>query len=327
MDKNSSQLAAEQEELDKILQASVPGLVNKSMDQLRSRKGDMIMYDSPSAGHKLLVEPSVFNISVLLPPSVSFLQRLKDIVPPDSDIAVSTLTSFLDDFLVNVFNPQLEETVTDMCAQSFMDTDAFQQDPHWADKSRVPIFQGTVLFMSMIRVFCKTLDKIPQDQSFAQLIVSQLRTYHDRCMAWYRSMVVRSEAEGDVRPKLAAAMLEGSDLAVIIRAIWRGDRSDHDTLMMNEVDLIVARTKESPINPYDIISDRRSGTALCMLYSSMQWLANQLEELRVAMDKTASVGQGSNHDRRTNRWTLLGSVNMDDQDQPVTLPMAEETLA
>ena len=93
------------------------------------------------ASHKLLIDANVFNISLLLPPSLSFLQRLKDIVPPDSDIAISTLTSFLDDFLVNVFHPQLEETVTELCTQSFMELGAFQRDARWSQYASRPVFK------------------------------------------------------------------------------------------------------------------------------------------------------------------------------------------
>lgn len=103
------------------------------------------MSDAPVAGHKVLIEPNVFNISLLLPPSLSFLQRLKDIVPVDSDIKISTLTSFLDDFLVNVFHPQLEETVTELCTQSFIELDAFQQDSQWSQHAIRPIFRVMTL--------------------------------------------------------------------------------------------------------------------------------------------------------------------------------------
>lgn len=97
--------------------------------------------DGPVASHKLLIDASVFNISLLLPPSLSFLQRLKDIVPPDSSIAISTLTSFLDDFLVNVFHPQLEETLTELCTQSFSEVEAFQRDSQWSQKATRPVFK------------------------------------------------------------------------------------------------------------------------------------------------------------------------------------------
>lgn len=142
VDKRISNLSSDQADLDKILQASVPGLVSKSHRRSGTIQGDRgPSYDSPAVGHKLLLEPSVFNISLLLPPSLSFLQTLKDIVPPDSEIAISTLTSFLDDFLVNIFNPQLDETLTELCSQSFINLDAFQQDPRWADHAVRPIFK------------------------------------------------------------------------------------------------------------------------------------------------------------------------------------------
>jgi exocyst complex component 4 len=145
IDQKSADLAADQRDLDQILQASVPGLVSKNQRRSGiSHNTTATTTDGPVAGHKLLVEPNVFNVSSLLPPSLSFLQRLKDIVPHDSDIAMSTLTSFLDEFLVNIFQPQLEETVTELCTQSFVELDAFQKDSQWSQRSAKPIFKVTV---------------------------------------------------------------------------------------------------------------------------------------------------------------------------------------
>lgn len=33
--------------------------------------------------------------------------------------------------------------------------------------------------------------------------------------------------------------------------------------------MLIAKTNEKPVDPFDIISDRRSVTALCLIYSSM----------------------------------------------------------
>lgn len=142
IDKKSPDLASEQEELDHILRASVPGLVSKSTraPDLGHNEGSFAS-EVAVAGHKVLTEPSVFNISLLLPPSLSFLQALREIVPLNSDIKISTLTSFLDDFLVNVFQPQLEETVTELCTRSLIAQDAFQQDPQWSRHAAIPIFR------------------------------------------------------------------------------------------------------------------------------------------------------------------------------------------
>lgn len=135
----STEMKAEQDELDEILRSSVPGLVSKTRQ--KSAASDMPSSRQAGTGHKILIEPSVFNMSLLLPPSLSFIQRLKEIVPVDSDIAMSSLTTFLDDFLVNVFLPQLDETVTDLCTLSFIAADAFMQDPQWSTVAPRPIFK------------------------------------------------------------------------------------------------------------------------------------------------------------------------------------------
>lgn len=153
VNQKESNVTNDQEDLDKILQTSVPGLVSKS----QGHSGNYSSKDRASKGgpatHKLLAESSVFNIAILLPPSLSFLQRLKDIVPPDSDIAISTLTSFLDDFLINVFLPQLEETVTELCAESYMSLDAFQGDPHWQSQAAKPILKVKISEVSIKKAY------------------------------------------------------------------------------------------------------------------------------------------------------------------------------
>ncbi len=143
IDQKTPDLAADQKDLDQILQASVPGLVSKNQRQsgVSHNLVDGIATDGPAVGHKLLVDPNVFNVGSLLPPSLAFLQRLRDIVPHDSDIAMSTLTSFLDEFIVNVFHPQLEDTVTELCTQSFVDLEAFQQYSQWSQHAQKPLFK------------------------------------------------------------------------------------------------------------------------------------------------------------------------------------------
>ena len=135
-------IKVETENLQSILKSSVPGLVT-GLRQSYDDKGvfNSSVQDGSATGHKILVEPSIFNMGTLLPPSLEFLSRLKGIVPTNSDIATSTLTSFLDDFLVNVFQPQLEETMADLCNQVFTEADSFHQDPHWNRNSRKPILR------------------------------------------------------------------------------------------------------------------------------------------------------------------------------------------
>lgn len=141
MDSKSADLTNEREDLQAILTISVPGLVSDLKRTDSSEPAISNAVDGSATGHRLLADPSVFNMAILLPPSLVFLNRLKEVVPPSADIAMSTLTSFLDDFLINVFLPQLDETLVEMSSQIFIETDAFQQDPNWQNHSKRPIFK------------------------------------------------------------------------------------------------------------------------------------------------------------------------------------------
>lgn len=141
MDTKVSELSQERDDLEFILRSSVPGLVSDSKRHEDATASTSTNLDGSATGHKLLVAPSVFNMGILLPPSLDFLNRLKEVVPPGSDIVMSTLTSFLDDFLVNVFHPQLDETLIELCSQTFIEVDSFNEEPNWTKHSRKPIFK------------------------------------------------------------------------------------------------------------------------------------------------------------------------------------------
>ena len=313
MDSRSSAMKSEQDDLDDILKSSVPGLVSKSRGKtginLDARHAGS---DSAAAGHRLVVESSVFNVNLLLPPTLSFLQRLKDIVPVNSNIAMSTLTSFLDDFLINVFHPQLEEAITEYCTKCMMDLEAFSEDPHWQKYSPRPVFKGTVAFMSLINAFSRMLSAIPQDQIFTQLVITQLHTYFDKCYGWYKASVSRlapssSNPNGTTLAlKAAATYAEAGE----IRDAASGLLQDNQTgLVSQEIQSLLSATKSNPLHPYDIIADPKSVLSLCLLYNSMQWLSSSLSQLRDVESSSSSVSR-SRPSSQTNprRWTLLTSL-------------------
>ena len=150
-DSKSSDLATEREDLDFILKSSVPGLVSSTTVQsITKASEDAKEADRSATGHKLLVEPSVFNMGILLPPSLGFLTRLKDVVPPNAEVLPSNLTGFLDDFLINVFYPQLEDTLVDLTNGVFAELDAFREDSLWYARAQKPVF--TVSHQSQLRL-------------------------------------------------------------------------------------------------------------------------------------------------------------------------------
>lgn len=341
-DAKSVEMVTEYEALESIIQATVPGLTNTSrkqaidkrnrsnMDEGISRKTVGSTYGSAQQAmgtYKSLVEPSVFNMSLLLPPTLVFLQRLKGIVPPGSDLATSTLTSFLDNFLVNVFQPQLDETLAKLSETVFGEADAFLEDAAWRAVARRPVFRGTTAFFEVVTAFCRMLGTIPPDQALSSLIVTQMMRYYDRCFSWFKALVSKTQEAANKPTTLRASArfsLDTSELQQTMKTLWAADASD-ETALFREIQLLIEQTNGSRLEANDVIQDRDTVSSLCLLYTSMKWLAVKIAGLRsITANEADSSRQLTRPGNR--RWTLLNDPNKVMPEQgPVTLPLTQET--
>lgn len=343
-DSKSAEMTAEYDALDGIIRAAVPGLTSRkaqnegkkgsagtrsTLDQ--SRRSAVAGYGSRQDGepYKALVEPSVFNMSLLLPPTLVFLQRLKNIVPPGSDLAGSTLTSFLDNFLVNVFQPQLDETLMKLSDSVFGEADSFQQGSAWSQVARRPVFKGTTAFFAVVTAFCRMLDTIPPDQALSALIITQMTRYYDRCFGWYKTLVTKTQAGASDPLALRASAVfaqEPGDIHETMKKLWMSDDLDRE-LLEKEVGLLITQTNEKRLGMSDIISDRDTISSLCLLYTSMKWLSVKVNSLRHITNHETDSSRASLPKAERRRWTLLNDPNKAIAEQgPVYLPMTLETV-
>jgi exocyst complex component 4 len=266
-------------------------------------------------------------MSLLLPPTLGFLQRLKVIVPPRSDLVTSTLTTFLDNFLVNVFLPQLDETLGKLSDSVFEESDSFQQDPQWTKISRRPVFKGTSAFFALITAFCRMLDTIPHDQALSQLIITQMMRYYDRCCDWFKSLVSRVRDSDGTTLKLSALLATGpGDIHDTVQKLWTSEGGDRD-LLEKETGLLILQTNETPLQLDDIIMDRETISSLCVLYTSMKWLAIKIDQLRHITRNDVDSSHATIQKPENRRWTLLNDPSrIQDEQLPVYLPMTQETV-
>jgi exocyst complex component 4 len=344
-DPKSVEMVTELEALDGIIRAAVPGLTSQSRKGGADKKASTVTPRSDprkSAGpaygksqadggaQKSLVEPSVFNMSLLLPPTLVFLQRLKNIVPPGSDLATSTLTSFLDNFLLNVFQPQLDETLGKLSETVFGEADAFQQDPDWSLVSKRPVFKGATSFFTVVTAFCRMLGTIPHDQALSALILTQMMAYYDRCCNWYRILVAKTNEEGitdaqDLRLSAVMATVPG-ELLQTLGKVWEAEKLDYD-LLDKEIELLISHGSEKDIGKSDIIQDRDTISSLCLLYTSLKWLSVKISGLRHITKNEADSSSSSVPKPEKKRWTLLNDPNKAAVEQgPVYLPMTQDTV-
>ena len=328
---NTTDLVAEREDLEFLLKSSVPGLVNSNM--LANQK-DGLDHDATegadrsATGHKLLVSPSIFNMGILLPPSLHFLHHLREIVPPHSTVAPSTLTAFLDDFLINVFYPQLEETLLDLCGRCMGDLDTFQPDPRWSSFASKPVFKGIKRFLDVMEGVCNLLVVLPHEQSFAQLVVGQMRGVYDRCYEWSKGLLQRvhmskiqnghdpgSAGDETVKMRLAADLATDGDINEIVIELLRlakeGGEDESEAITKEkmvcaekESELLIRLIKSRELENADLLVDRKALAALCTLHVSMKWLAARCASLRFVSPRavdTANTQVGQEGTRK--RWT------------------------
>ncbi|KAF1813168.1 putative exocyst complex component sec8 [Eremomyces bilateralis CBS 781.70] len=327
VDVKSAEIASEKDELNAILKSSVPGLVSDAkLPSIGTQGITSGGGDGSATGHKLLVDPSVFNMGVLLPPSLTFLNKLKEVVPMGSDIVISTLTSFLDDFLVNVFLPQLDETLTEILGMILVEVDAFQKDSKWNQRASKPIFKGCSKFFAVLESFCGMLDRLPHDQAFTQLIISQLVTYYDKCYGWLKAMLTRSQPKtgSGQRGKAAAFLVEDDEIQGILSTMTLSQADELAALNDKETSILIDRFSNDPIDEFDIIQDRKNIGSLCLLYNSMKWLSTKMNQLRRISDRTTDTSRRDSTRGLQQRWTLVASEFVSDEDSPY-LPLNRET--
>jgi exocyst complex component 4 len=177
------------------------------------------------------------------------------------------------------------------------------------------------------------LDNLPHDQAFSQLIVSQMDTYAQKCAGWYKALVSRSQSTPSGRhAKAPAAWAESEELERLVSQILQADQSDKenfDQLVENEIILLSEAVSAEPLDQADMLQDKKTLISLCLLYTSMKWLATKTAQLRHISDRATNTArtEPSSKDRHTQRWTMLSSSEPRAEGSPVYLPLNHETVA
>lgn len=116
----ASEIKPVDEALQRSLKSSVPGLVHmQSVDGANNTQSILPGYTSgsderfsTSTKHRTLIPPNAFNVSTLFQPTLAFIERATSIIPPGFEDETGTFGSVLEDFVVKVFLPQLDDKVT-----------------------------------------------------------------------------------------------------------------------------------------------------------------------------------------------------------------------
>jgi len=152
----------------------MPGLVQLSSEQAVQVTLSGVGTDDRILGagqrHRSLVRPNAFHVSIIFLPTFAFLDRVAEILPAGVDIANAS-SNILDEFVLKVYLPQLDEkvstlfhqTITGACtwprffwwfSSPIPGSDAFQPDPLSTRLSPQPLVKVTTL---LLRYACFSL--------------------------------------------------------------------------------------------------------------------------------------------------------------------------
>ncbi|KAG6890731.1 hypothetical protein C0992_013114 [Termitomyces sp. T32_za158] len=116
-------LKPHEDDLTRVLNDTMPGLVPGSGDAVQTILTSFGTDDrmlGADQHHRLIIRPDVFHVSVLFQPTLAFLARISTVLPfgAESERASSAV---LDEFVLKVYLPQLEEKVSELFHQAVTD--------------------------------------------------------------------------------------------------------------------------------------------------------------------------------------------------------------
>lgn len=115
-------LRKHEDELTRVLKDTMPGLVqgvseNAVQTTLSNVGTDDRLLVGAGQHHRLLIKPDAFHVSILFQPTLAFLERVAEVLPSGVESAKSS-SAVLDEFVLKVYLPQLEEKVSSLFHQA-----------------------------------------------------------------------------------------------------------------------------------------------------------------------------------------------------------------
>ncbi|EIW64251.1 exocyst subunit SEC8 [Trametes versicolor FP-101664 SS1] len=291
-------LRQHEEELTRVLKDTVPGLVQGSENALQATLAavgtdDRLM--GTGQHHRVLVHPNAFHVSVLFQPTLAFLDRISDVLPAGLETARAS-SAVLDEFVLKVYLPQLEDKVSALFHQTVTSPDAFEPDSASLTLSPKPLVKASVQLMALINSLCVMLRTTPfHRENYSRLILTVIGKFYQRCSDRFYDLVAvkgGSSPEDDSRIALAAQWAQKPELGPCLSELLKllsGDTSaaTKQQVCRQETHLENSLLGEGAVGKHDLIPSIRNVSALASLYHSVTWFAAQLEVLKGTDDATS----------------------------------------
>ncbi|TFK36881.1 Sec8 exocyst complex component-specific domain-containing protein [Crucibulum laeve] len=290
MKSTNKALRPHEDGLTRVLKDTMPGLVPASSgDPIQMATLTGITEDRMLGidhHHRLLIQPDAFHVAVLFQPTLVFLERVAEILPSGMESARAS-SAVLEEFVLKVYLPQLEEKVLELFHEAVSASDAFLPDPLSLNLCTEPLVKASTHLMALINSLCVMLHSSPfHRENYTRLILGVIIQFYQRCSDRYQVLTsihtegaglgpsVALAAQWVQKPELQPCLSELSD------SVRSSDISKLPQLCRQETNIEVELLGRKTIHKNDLIMSLRNLSALGSLYRSVAWFSTQLNSLR-----------------------------------------------
>ncbi|WVF66723.1 hypothetical protein IAT40_001465 [Kwoniella sp. CBS 6097] len=284
--------------LQQALRASVPGLVSM---QVAGESTLTVLNDADdrysSVGrHRTLIPANAFNVTTLFQPTLSFIHRATSIVPPGFEDSTGAFSTVLEDFVVKVFLPQLDEKVTASFRQAVSGYDAYQVDRTLGQDLAVPPLKSSVRVMALLHSLCVMLQTTPfHRENYSRLIVGVIVQYYQLCSARFKELAslptTLETAATESNIVLPAEWAQREDMIKILselRAVPGFDRAGLNAVETKEIKLELELLGDQGLVEKKLIDSMRKLEAMANLSQSLRWFIDSLLDLQSVAEEPLS---------------------------------------
>ncbi|KAH9486575.1 putative exocyst complex component sec8 [Psilocybe cubensis] len=241
--------------------------------------------------HRLLIRPDAFHVTVLFQPTLSYLHRVAEILPSGMEFAQSS-SSVLDEFVLKVYLPQLEEKVSELFHNAVAGSEAFQPDPLSVRLSPQPLLKACTHLMALINSLCAMLITSPfHRENYSRLILGVVIQFYQRCSDRYQNLTTahNNESGRENSVALAAQWAQRSELQPCFNELIRTEVKEEaklHKLYRQETNIQLQFLGEKQLSKDDLIVSTKNLSALASLHYSVSWFSVELNALKSRPDDT-----------------------------------------
>jgi exocyst complex component 4 len=293
-------------------------------------------------GHKLLLPPDSRRVLAIFKPTCDFMEKMENIVSiSKGQDDISDFRVFLDDFICNIFLPQMEEKVMEYFHLYISGEDEFQAELNeslypW------PLLKSSVACVIITKGLCSTINDVPiHQEKFIYMIEEIINKYYEKCVLRFKALLSCDQSITNNDQTICSKWIKEEEIIQLLsqnsNLLNRSDLINKDLdgkLAKEELNIELGLKEDRSFERGELIFDYNKLEALANLNHSLEWLVLQIKRLlsqNIKINKTtldekimsSSSSLEINDLMNTNSNESL-AMHQPKSDKPISLEISEE---